>query len=108
MMQKYLIKRSICKKCSVIYVRDSETQVYCNACLIDAKLFADFHRKYYTRACLKCGISFKSIFEDENFCSDKCNPSSSYMAQIIEEDAENKILNDNKFKYYLKGKNWDM
>ena len=95
----HLKRRSICKKCSVVFVRDSDIQVYCNACLVDAKLDKMFNTTTYKKTCQMCGKVFKSKCSHTKFCSEECKVDKA--EEIEKEEYENNFSSE-AFMHYKK------
>lgn len=61
----HLKRRSLCKRCSVCFVRDNDTQVYCHSCLEDASFKAKKVTSEGSTRTIKCAIC-SVLFERYN------------------------------------------
>lgn len=122
----FMNKRSHCKECNVTFVRFSETQVYCNACLTNAYYEELFRKKTHDKNCEFCGRAFETNMSDKNYCSAVCRvelakiktpnqvPTSSNPYSRVDLALQNKIKKEDasfhrkQFARYLKATKWDM
>lgn len=122
----FMNRRSQCKECKLTFVRSSETQVYCTACLTDAYYQELFRKKTHTNACEFCGMSFETQMPDRNTCSAVCrielakiktpnqvptshNPYSAVDLRLQQRSREaREDLSQRQFDRYIKGSKWDM
>ena len=69
-----LHRRSQCKKCRMVFVRDQNEQVYCNPCLIGEtynKMFPE-SKNGHKITCQGCGQVFEAQYKGRKFCSQFC------------------------------------